>query len=76
MRNSSVANALKPGDAVEWQTSQGKTAGTVKKKLTSKTKIKSHTVAASKENPQYLVQSKKSGGVAAHKPSALKKRSR
>ena len=76
MRNTSVAIALKPGDAVEWQTSQGKTVGTVKKKLTSKTKIKSHTVAASKENPQYLVQSEKSGGVAAHKPSALKKRSR
>ena len=70
-----MAKTLKPGDAVEWQTSQGKTAGTVKKKLTSKTKIKSHVVAASKENPQYLVESKKSGGLAAHKPAALKKRS-
>ncbi len=70
-----MAKTLKPGDAVEWQTSQGKTSGTVKKKLTSKTKIKSHVVAASKENPQYLVESKKSGGVAAHKPGALKKRS-
>lgn len=71
-----MTKTLKTGDQVEWQTSQGKTAGTVKKKLTSKTKIKSHVVAASKENPQYLVESKKSGGVAAHKPGALKKRSR
>jgi hypothetical protein len=69
-----VSKTLKPGDQVEWQTSQGKTVGTVKKKLTSKTKIKSHVVAASKEDPQYLVESKKSGGVAAHKPAALKKR--
>ncbi len=71
-----MAKTLKPGDAVEWQTSQGKIAGTVKKKLTSKTKIKSHVVAASKEDPQYLVESNKSGGLAAHKPGALKKRSR
>ncbi len=65
---------LKPGDEVEWQTPQGKTAGMVKKKLTSKTTIKTHVVAASKEDPQYLVQSKKSGARAAHKASALKKR--
>ncbi|MBA3883654.1 MAG: DUF2945 domain-containing protein [Chthoniobacterales bacterium] len=69
-----MSKLLKPGDQVEWQTSQGKTAGTVKRKLTSKTKINSHTAAASKKNPQYLVESKKSGGIAAHKPSALNKR--
>ena len=71
-----MAKTLKTGDAVAWQTSQGKTSGTVKKKLTSKTKIKSHVVAASKDDPQYLVESKKTGAVAAHKPAALKKRSR
>ncbi len=70
-----MSKTLKPGDQVEWQTSQGITTGTVKKKLISKTKIKLHVVAASKENPEYLVQSKKSGGLAAHKPAALKKRS-
>jgi hypothetical protein len=71
-----VSETLKAGDKVEWQTSQGKTQGTVKRKLTSKTKIKSHVVAASKKNPEYLVESEKTGAVAAHKPSALKKRSR
>jgi hypothetical protein len=30
-------------------------------------------VRASKEDPQYLVRSDKSGGTAVHKPSALKK---
>jgi len=68
-----VSKQLNPGDAVEWQTSRGKTVGTVKKKITSKTKIKTHVVAASKSDPQYLVQSKKTGGIAAHKPAALKK---
>ena len=64
---------LKKGDKVEWETSQGKTKGTVKKKLTAPTSIKGHQVAASKENPEYLVESDKSGGEAAHKLSALRK---
>ncbi|MEP6705298.1 MAG: DUF2945 domain-containing protein [Acidobacteriota bacterium] len=64
---------LKSGDKVSWQTPQGKTTGTVKKKLTSPTKIKGHKVAASKDNPEFLVESEKSGEQAAHKPRALKK---
>jgi len=68
-----MAEKLKTGDKVEWQTSQGKTSGTVKKKLTKPTDIKGHHVAASEENPEYLVESEKTGGQAAHKPDALKK---
>lgn len=68
--------SLKEGDKVEWETSQGKTSGTVKKKLTSPTKIKSHKIAASKENPEYLVETEKSKKLAAHKPEALKKQTK
>ncbi|MBD2070951.1 DUF2945 domain-containing protein [Leptolyngbya sp. FACHB-671] len=64
---------FKKGDHVEWKTSQGKTTGEVKKKLTSETDIKGHHVAASKDNPEYLVESDKSGKEAAHKPESLKK---
>lgn len=49
------------------------TNGTVKKKLTSPTKIKGHKFSAAKDNPEYLVESEKSGKEAAHKPEALKK---
>ena len=42
-----MTDKLKTGDKVEWQTSQGKTTGTVKKVLTSPTEIKGHHVAAS-----------------------------
>ncbi|MEO8045607.1 MAG: DUF2945 domain-containing protein [Spartobacteria bacterium] len=70
-----MSKELKAGDEVEWQTSQGKTSGVVKQKLTSKRKIKSHAVAASKKNPEYLVESKKTGAPAAHKPGALRKKS-
>ena len=63
---------LKKGDHVEWETSQGKTEGTVEKKLTSPTDIKGHHVAASKDNPEYLVETD-SHKEAAHKPDELKK---
>lgn len=70
-----MTESFKKGDKVEWQTSQGKTQGTVEKKQTSETHIKGHKVAASKEDPQYIVKSDKSGAEAAHKPDALKKTS-
>ena len=62
------------GDQVTWQ-SHGSTAkGKVKKKITSDTEEAGRTVRASKDDPQYLVESDKSGGEAVHKPSALKKK--
>lgn len=65
---------VKPGDKVTWGTSQGETHGTVEKKVTSPMKIKSHKVAASAKDPQYLVKSDKTGAKAAHKPEELKKK--
>lgn len=64
---------LKVGDKVSWNSTQGKVTGSVKKKLTAPIDIKTHHVAASPENPQLLVQSAKTGKVAAHKPAALKR---
>ena len=49
----------KQGDEVTWGTSQGK--------------IKGHVAKASKEAPQYVVKSKKTGAKAVHKPENLKK---
>jgi hypothetical protein len=65
---------LKAGDKVEWDSSGGHSTGKVVKKQTSATQINGHKVAASKDNPQYIVKSDKSGREAAHKPSELKKR--
>ncbi|MFL5844621.1 MAG: DUF2945 domain-containing protein [Solirubrobacteraceae bacterium] len=69
-----MAKSLRKGDKVAWSTSQGETDGKVAKKLTSPTKIKGHEVKASQDDPQYLVESSKTGAKAAHKPGALKKR--
>ncbi|TPG14513.1 DUF2945 domain-containing protein [Sphingomonas oligophenolica] len=62
----------KKGDEVTWRSHSGTAHGEVKKKLTGDTKIKSHQVRASPDDPQYLVESD-NGGKAAHKASALKK---
>ena len=64
---------FRQGDKVEWNTPQGKTRGTVKKKLTSNTEVGGQKINASEDYPRYLVQSEKSGKEAAHKPDALNK---
>jgi hypothetical protein len=61
------------GDRVRWNTSQGETVGKVKRKLTSRTHVKGHAVDASEEEPQYLVESEKTGEEAAHKPESLRR---
>ncbi|MBY4589074.1 MULTISPECIES: DUF2945 domain-containing protein [Rhizobium] len=68
-----MSKQLKKGDEVSWDTSQGETEGKVVKKQTSPTKIKSHQVKASAAEPQYIVESDKSGKRAAHKPDQLRK---
>lgn len=71
---------LQRGDCVEWNahggrtTSKGKATGKIVKKITSPMKIKGHEAKASKVDPQFVVESERSGGRAAHKPSALRKR--
>jgi hypothetical protein len=68
-----VVEEFKQGDKVEWNTPQGKTRGTVKKKLTSDTEVGGQKITASVKDPRYLVESEKSGKEAAHKPDALSK---
>jgi len=68
-----MAKALKTGDRVAWESSGGGSVGRVERKLTSPGKIKGHEVAASQDNPEFLVRSEKSGKIAAHKPSALRR---
>jgi hypothetical protein len=68
-----MARQLKTGDRVAWQSSGGGSVGRVERKLTSPGKIKGHEVAASEDNPEFLVRSDKSGKVAAHKPGSLRR---
>ncbi len=70
---STKSSEFKPGDRIEWTSSQGKIEGSVEQKLTEPTNIKKHHVSASPEDPQYLVKSDKTGKEAAHKPESLQR---
>lgn len=67
-----MSKDLKKGDKVSWDSHGGTAHGKVVKKQTADTKIKGHQVRASKEDPQFIVESDK-GGKAAHKAGALHK---
>ncbi|CAD7338167.1 DUF2945 domain-containing protein [Sphingomonadales bacterium 56] len=62
----------KAGDKVSWKSHGGEAHGKVVKKQTSATQIKGHKVAASKDNPQFIVETG-DGKRAAHKKEALSK---
>ncbi|HEY9622204.1 MAG TPA: DUF2945 domain-containing protein [Crinalium sp.] len=68
-----MADKFKKGDHVKWNYSQKEVEGTVERKLTEPTDIQGHHVAASEDNPEYLVKSDKTGKKAAHKPDSLEK---
>jgi len=70
-----MSDQLKKGDHVEWDTAQGKTQGTVTKKVTDTATAKGHTAKASKDDPQFEVKSDKSGKTAIHTPEELNKTS-
>ena len=68
-----MADKVKPGDKVGWNSSGGASRGTVEKKVTSETKVGGHVAKATKEDPQFVVKSDGSGKQAVHKPDELKK---
>lgn len=61
----------RPGDKVTWNSHGGEAHGKVVRKLTHPTTIKGHKVAASADNPEFLVETDE-GKRAAHKAAALK----
>lgn len=68
-----MTKTLKTGDKVSWNSHGGEAQGKVVRKITAPMTIKGHKVAASPDNPEYLVETEE-GKRAAHKPDALRKR--
>jgi Hypervirulence associated proteins TUDOR domain len=68
-----MIHEFKVGDHVKWNSEAGHVQGTIKKKITSPMTLKTYTVHATKEEPQYLIKSNKTDHLAMHKGSALKK---
>ena len=67
-----MPRTFKRGDHVEWNSEAGRVRGTILKKVVSDTRFKGYIHHATKEEPQYLIQSDKTDHVAIHKGAALK----
>ena len=69
-----MSEDFKEGDRVIWKSHGGNAEGDVLQKITDESELAGRKVRASKDDPQYVVRSDKSGGEAVHKPSALRKK--
>ncbi|SAK57378.1 PF11160 family protein [Caballeronia arationis] len=67
-----MTTTFKVRDHVSWNTPQGETTGHIVRVITQRTTVAGHTVGASSSEPQYEVESDKSGKHAVHKGNALK----
>jgi hypothetical protein len=68
-----VRSAFRIGDHVSWNSEAGRVKGVIEKKLVAPTKLKGYTVRASEKEPQYVIMGDKTGHVAVHKGSALRR---
>lgn len=68
-----MTEQLKKGDRVEWDSSGGTTHGVIEDIITEPTDFKNHHFEASKDKPEYLVKSEKSGKTAIHRGEELRK---
>ncbi len=70
-----MAHKFKVGDHVEWNSEAGMVSGKIIKVHTKDFDYKGYTHHASDDDPQYEIKSDKTDHIAAHKGSALKKKS-
>ena len=68
-----MAQSLRTGDRVSWETPQGRTRGSVVERRTTDFEFAGQHFTASDDDPAFIVESERSGHRAAHKRSALRK---
>ena len=68
-----MTERFRRGDRVEWNFRGHAVTGRVRKRLVERTEVAGQVVAASKDDPRYLVRSDKSGRETARKPEVLKR---
>ena len=64
---------FKRGDRVEWNFRGRAVTGKVRKRLVSRTEVAGQAVAATKDDPRYLVRSDASGKETTRRPDKLKR---
>ena len=68
-----MTEQFKRGDRVEWNFRGRTVSGRVRRRLTSRTEIDGKVVAASKDDPRYVVRSDKSGKETTRRAEALQR---
>jgi hypothetical protein len=68
-----MQGGFKIGDHVSWNSEAGRVSGVIRRKICAPMKFKGYTVRASKEVPQYLIESDKTDHIAVHKGATLRK---
>jgi hypothetical protein len=68
-----MALEFKRGDRVEWRFGRGMAVGRIRRKLTARTTVGGQVVAASRDDPRYLVETDRTGRQVAKLPGALKR---
>jgi hypothetical protein len=68
-----MSEQFKRGDRVEWSFRGHAVQGKVVRRLTSRTEVNGQAVAATKEDPRYLVRSEKTGKETVRRPQALRR---
>jgi Hypervirulence associated proteins TUDOR domain len=66
-----MAHEFKRGDRVQWNFRGRPVVGRVRRRLTSRTEVGGQVVAASKDDPRYVVRSEKTGRETSRRPQAL-----
>jgi hypothetical protein len=67
-----MAHEFKRGDRVEWNFRGRTVRGAVRRRLTRRTEVAGQVVAATPDDPRYLVRSERTGKETARRPSALR----
>ena len=68
-----MPDEFRRGDRVEWNFRGRPVAGRVRRKLTKRTEINGRPVAASKDDPRYVVRSDRSGKETTRRAAALRR---
>ncbi len=68
-----MSERFRRSDRVEWNFRGHTVTGRVRKRLVERTEVGGQVVAASKDDPRYLVRSDRSGRETARRPEALKR---
>jgi hypothetical protein len=68
-----MPHEFKRGDRVEWNFRGRNVSGRIRRRLTSRTEIGGQVVAASKDDPRYVVRSDRSGKETTRRPAALRR---